>query len=199
MKTTLKTLFFGLISLLALSSCSNDELDQQKLNESISTAITEYLNKSDSATTKQISEPININIRDVSSSDDLAGHYITAIVFIALIIPFLAVVCIIFIIVRFMFKKVQSRNRIIEKAIENNAQLPEDFFKSHIEKSRLESALVWIAWGIGIALVLLVLNINNEENAQNTYILGLIPFLVGIAKLITYFVEDHNNNQDENA
>ncbi len=198
MKTTLKTILFALISIVIFSSCSDEELKQQQLNEAVTSALNERLNQSDSVSTKHFSEPININIREFSDGEKEAV-YITAIVFIALIIPFFAIVMSVFIIARFMFKKVQSRNRIIEKAIDNNAQLPEDFFNEPKKsKTRLQSALVWIAWGIGIALVLFVLQ-PEDAGPKTSYIIGSIPFLVGIAKLITYFVEDRNNSQEEDA
>lgn len=198
MKTTLKTILFALISLVIFSSCNDDELKQQRLNEAISSALNERLNQSDSVSTKHFSEPININITEMSSGEKDA-HWITAIIAISVMTPFISIVIIVLLIVRFNIKKAQSRNRIIEKALDNNAQLPEEFFnESKKSKTRLQSALVWIAWGIGIALVLFVLQ--PEDAGQKTsYIIGCIPFLVGIAKLITYFVEDRNNSQEEDA
>lgn len=198
MKTTLKTILFALISIVIFSSCNNEELKQQKLNEAVTSALNERFNQSDSVSTKHFSEPININIREYSGGEEDAP-WITTIVAIAVMTPFIAIIIVVLLIVRFMTKKVQSRNRIIEKAIENNAQLPEDFFNEPKKsKTRLQSALVWIAWGIGIALVLFVLQ-PEDAGPKTSYIIGSIPFLVGIAKLITYFVEDRNNNQEEDA
>lgn len=198
MKTTLKTILFALISIVIFSSCSDDELKQQQLNEAVTLALNERLNQSDSVSAKHFSEPININITEMSSGE-LEAHWITMIVAIGVMTPFIATVIIVLLIVRFYIKKVQSRNRIIEKALDNNAQLPEEFFnESKKSKTRLQSALVWIAWGIGIAIVLFVLQ-PEDAGPKTSYIIGCIPFLVGIAKLITYFVEDRNNSQEEDA
>ncbi len=198
MKTTLKTIVFALISIVIFSSCNDEELKQQKLNEAVTSALNERFNQSDSVSTKHFSEPININITEMSSGE-LQAHWITAIVAIGVMTPFITIVIIILLIVRFNIKKVQSRNRIIEKALDNNTQLPEEFFnESKKSKTRLQSALVWIAWGVGIAIVLFVLQ-PEDAGPKTSYIIGCIPFLVGIAKLITYFVEDRNNNQEEDA
>lgn len=99
----------------------------------------------------------------------------------------------IFFICYFIYRKRTIRYRIAEKAIEKNMTLPESFFHVEDKKSRLQSGLVWIGWGLGLICLFLVCD------SIKTAMIGLIPLFVGIAKLITYFVEDRNkNNNDKN-
>lgn len=96
----------------------------------------------------------------------------------------------IFFICYFIYRKRTIRYRIAEKAIEKNMTLPESFFAlpEDYKKSRLQSGLVWIGWGLGLICLFLVCD------SIKTAMIGLIPLFVGTAKLITYFVEDRNND-----
>ena len=99
---------------------------------------------------------------------------------------------IVFFIIRGITIRQREHNKLIEKAIECNYPLPDDFFKApKRHRSRLQSALVWIAWGVGIISFCLIMS------NDTVYAIGLIPLLVGIAKLITYFVEDRKKEDAE--
>lgn len=121
------------------------------------------------------------------------GVFIIAIVFIAIVTPFTSLVLIVFFAIRGITCRQRERNKLIEKAIDNNYPLPDDFFSSQKNsRTRLQSALVWLAWGVGIVVFFLIV-----DPTVTAYSIGLIPLLVGAAKLITYFVEDRkkDNNQ----
>ena len=121
------------------------------------------------------------------------GIFILAIVFIAIVTPFASIVLIIFFAIRGITSRQRERNKLIEKAIDNNYPLPDNFFISQKSpRTRLQSALVWIAWGVGVVAFFLIV-----DPTVTAYSLGLIPLLVGAAKLITYFIEDRkkDNNQ----
>ena len=120
------------------------------------------------------------------------GVFIIAIVFIAIVTPFTSLVLIVFFAIRGITCRQRERNKLIEKAIDNNYPLPDDFFSSQKNpRTRLQSALVWLAWGIGIISFCLIMS------NDTVYAIGLIPLLVGIAKLITYFVEDRKKEDAE--
>ena len=91
------------------------------------------------------------------------GVFIIAIVFIAIVTPFTSLVLIVFFAIRGITCRQRERNKLIEKAIDNNYPLPNDFFKAPKQhKSRLQSALVWLAWGIGIdRMALMALGLND--------------------------------------
>lgn len=121
------------------------------------------------------------------------GEAAVAIVIIFLIFgfPMVTLIVIIWIIAWFSTRKNRERNRVVAMSIERGIPLPPDYFRSTLAKSRLQSGLVWIMWGIGIAVFFLVL-----IGLKSAVALGLIPFLVGMAKLITYFVEDRPQKRD---
>jgi uncharacterized membrane protein HdeD (DUF308 family) len=100
----------------------------------------------------------------------------------------------IFFICYFIYRKRTIRYRIAEKAIEKNMTLPESFFAipEAEKKSRLQSGLVWIGWGLGLICLFAVCG------SIKTAMIGLIPLFVGVAKLITYFVEDRKKDNNEN-
>ncbi len=100
----------------------------------------------------------------------------------------LVIILSVFFICNFKFRQRSARYRVIEKALDHNVAIPESFFENETpaKKSRLQSALVWMAWGLGLMLFFFLVGDGEGEVA-----LGCIPLFVGIAKLITYFVEDH--------
>ena len=52
---------------------------------------------------------------------------------------------------------------------------------------------MWLAWGVGIIAFCLIVS-----GAKDTvFAIGFIPLLVGVAKLITYFVEDRKKDDAE--
>ncbi len=105
---------------------------------------------------------------------------------IAVLMPFITPIVIVFSIFYFGYKSKLSRNRLMETAIKNNQEIPKEFFmeKTPKPKSRLQSSIVAFGWGMGI----LFFFIANSDYKLAT--LSVIPFMIGVAKLITYFVED---------
>lgn len=100
----------------------------------------------------------------------------------------------IFFICYFIYRKRTIRYHIVEKAIEKNITLPESFYMTPEadKKSRLQSGLVWIGWGLGLICLFAVCG------SVKTAMIGLIPLFVGAAKLITYFVEDRKKDNNDN-
>lgn len=128
-------------------------------------------------------------------------QYYVGIVAIIVGCAMLILICVlpVFIICYFIYRKRIWRYRILEKAIENKVELPEKLLED-IEatqsekraKSPLESAFMWIACGVGVMLFNIFCN--------NYALAGLciIPLLVGIAKLATYFIERNNHSNKTN-
>lgn len=110
--------------------------------------------------------------------------------------PALTVLVVTFFILFFLYKKRTARYHTINKAIENGIELPESFYNETTlpaQKSRLQSSLTWIGFGLGLTCFVGIFDCFEHGIA-----LGIIPLLVGIAKLITYFVEDRKK-ADNNA
>lgn len=103
-------------------------------------------------------------------------------------IPSLVFILITIFVILYLYKKRTARYRIIDKALDKGIELPESFFNETTlpaQKSRLQSALIWIGCGFGIMCFFCCLC-----DVESGIAFGVIPFFVGIAKLITYFVED---------
>ncbi len=214
MKRIIKILAIALVASISLSSCHRKAITQEEIDE-FSHQINEKLEQLNNTKTSDSYVIIN----DSSATDSIVkikaendkqkaeitiiqaqkdrfeseGIFVVAIVFIAIVTPFASVVLIIFFAIRGITSRQRERNKLIEKAIDNNYTLPEDFFASQKNpRTRLQSALVWLAWGIGTMGFFYIV-----DPTETAYAIGLIPLLVGVAKLITYFVEDRKkeNNQ----
>jgi len=92
----------------------------------------------------------------------------------------------------YWFKAKRDRNRVIETAIQNNAKIDPIIFDEYKSpRTRLHGALVWMAWGLG--LFVFCFFIDCVELAG----IGAVPFFVGLAKLITYFLEDRKQSTEK--
>ena len=207
-----RLVYFVIIALIAsisLSSCQRKAITQEEideLNRQISEKLAMVKNNDDTTTsitidTASTDSTIKINtpkndkkteITIIQGHKDWGKFGVVLVVFSALIAPFVCAVLIVFFIIRGITSRQREHNKLIEKAIECNYPLPNDFFKAPKQhKSRLQSALVWLAWGIGIISFCLIMS------NDTVYAIGLIPLLVGIAKLITYFIEDRKKEDAE--
>ena len=202
-------LTIALIASISLSSCQRKAITQEEINElnrQISEKLAMVKNNDDTTTsitidTASTDSTIKINtpkndkkteITIIQGHKDWGKFGVVLVVFSALIAPFVCAVLIVFFIIRGITSRQREHNKLIEKAIECNYPLPNDFFKAPKQhKSRLQSALVWLAWGIGIISFCLIMS------NDTVYAIGLIPLLVGIAKLITYFIEDRKKEDAE--
>ena len=202
-------LTIALIASISLSSCQRKAITQEEideLNRQISEKLAMIENNDDTTTsitidTASTDSTIKINtpkndkkteITIIQGHNDGEKFGVVLVVFSALIAPFVCALLIVFFILRGITSRQREHNKLIEKAIECNYPLPNDFFNAPKQsKSRLQSALVWLAWGIGIISFCLIMS------NDTVYAIGLIPLLVGIAKLITYFVEDRKKEDAE--
>ena len=193
-----------IIANIFFSSCQRKAITQEEINEfsqkintelaelnknakdSITTAIAD--SSSDSVVIITPDESAKIANISIHQSNNDAGFWFVLIVFIAVVIPFASLVLIIFFALRAITSRQRERNKLIEIAIKSNYPLPDNFFfNPQTSRTRLQSALVWLACGIGsIAFFLVIFD-------DALYAIGIIPLLIGIAKLITYFVEDRKN------
>lgn len=106
--------------------------------------------------------------------------------------PFIATVAIVWLCLHHATLRRRSREQLIAMAIERGYALPDGFYDTTKTKSRLQSGLVWLMWGIGLIIVLTCLG------SPSLGTIGIIPLLVGVAKLITYYVEDRPSAKNDN-
>jgi hypothetical protein len=113
------------------------------------------------------------------------------------LMPFLTAILIVFFVIRNKRMKELRMIQLYEKALEAGKDLPDSFFRRPEEepKSHLLKGLIWIGSGLGISIGGLYL-----MGATSPWGFGLIPAFIGLAYLISYFVEKKgkaNAAQDE--
>lgn len=108
--------------------------------------------------------------------------------------PFVFVLLLVLMILRYVTSRNRERNRLIEMSIREHYQLPEEFYRSEREyymgPRRLSSGIIWL--GFGIAYLLFWLECDMPEMAS----LAAIPIFVGIARIVIYLIGKRNGTQD---
>ncbi len=134
-------------------------------------------------------------VRDMAGSDSSRLFSEEILVPLAgIITPFATLVAIVFIIAWFRRKNVLTKAHVMEAAIAKGVTVPESFFANYnLKRTRLQSSLVWIAFGLGITGFFLIIE------AYSVSMLGVIVLLVGVAKLITYLLEDRKTSKSEDT
>ena len=120
----------------------------------------------------------------------------------AIVSPFLIAFLIFFFYIYYRNKKVQSRYRVMEKAIESGRELPEGFFDEPESKrpskfSTLNQGLVCTAVGIG-SFIWCIGGAYELDEGFGALLVGLAAIftLIGIGKLILYRVESRKEVRD---
>jgi hypothetical protein len=110
------------------------------------------------------------------------------------LMPFLTVLLVVYFVMRYKRQNEQQRLRLYEKSIEAGKELPDSFFKKPDNEvhSNLLKGMIWTGVGIGTTYGAFILM--GEHNTPWGF--GLIPMFVGIAYLISYFVEQKNKKQE---
>lgn len=197
----------AILAVTAMSSCQRKAISQDEIeefNQQNNKSLIELNNNvnTDSTTTlilidsTQADTTIKINAQRESPQSEITISQFpnfnrenigaVFIIFTAISAPFICIVLIVFFIIRGNTLRQRDRNKLIGKAIDNKYPIPDNLFEApKAPQSRLHSALVWIACGIGFTIFFFVV-----APDKSAFAIGLIPSLVGIAKLITYFIED---------
>jgi predicted PurR-regulated permease PerM len=134
-------------------------------------------------------------IRSRANSDDGNPLGTVGIVIISCM-PFLATVLIVFFVMYYRRQKEQRFMALCEKAIEAGKDLPDNFFKKpQLEtSSHLLKGMIWGGVGIGVTVGALFL-----MGFNSPWAFGFIPVFVGIAYIISYFLENRTpENEPKN-
>jgi hypothetical protein len=124
---------------------------------------------------------------DAVFMDHLGG--LIAFIFIMFGLPWVAVIVALFILFRFAIVRNRTRNEVINKAIENNYQLPESFFNSNGSGQKGASRnpkRFYSAWTlIAIGVPFIVLAFIGSESFFG--LVGAICLLIGLGRMIGYY------------
>jgi hypothetical protein len=112
------------------------------------------------------------------------------------LMPFITAIFVVFLVMRYKRQNEQQRFRLFEKAIEAGKDLPDSFFRKPESEaaSNLLKGLIWTGVGIGIAI-----GAYDLMGEHSPWGFGLIPALIGIAYLVSYYIEQRaKKNAGEN-
>ena len=115
----------------------------------------------------------------------------------AIVSPFLIAFLIVFFYIYYRNKKVQSRYRVMEKAIESGRELPEGFFDEPESKRPSKFSTLNQAVGIG-SFIWCIGGAYELDEGFGALLVGLAAIftLIGIGKLILYRVESRKEVRD---
>lgn len=213
----MKHLILPLLSvvLLALSSSCNSRNDNRMLRDEIVSELSQIVNELNDSSFNDIviiaedsddpsfsvdkSQPVSdgkgnvlmtVQI-DVDDNEDTVDEYWVAIICGGLAIAgaFLTPILIGYFICYFIFRSKRDRNNLIREAIASGYQLPKEFFITQIPRERLQSAVKYIAWGIGLFLFFMILGVDAIAY------LCFIPLIIGLGKLVAYFLYEHKSRK----
>lgn len=112
---------------------------------------------------------------------------------VSVITVFGSAVLITLVVMIFCYLNDRNKYKVMETAIKNGKDLPEDFFKRKETPliNRLQSGLVWIAVGIGFSVFAVL------EKEDTLLGLSAIPLLIGVAYVVTYLILKKDKKQDQ--
>ena len=124
----------------------------------------------------------------------------------ALTVPFIFVIIIVWMEHKEKSKRNQLQADLYLKALEKGQTVPPDLFADPKKQHNpLNNGIICIAVGIGLSLFFIALSafiFQMDGNASSVFLamssVGIIPFLIGVAFLIIYYIEKKNSTT-ENA
>lgn len=188
MKTLQRNIIIAIaaIALCCTIACGRTNSADEISKEAIEQIKTEIVNELGKVSTDSLSEKvIYVQPTVVSSGGGSPFKAKLLIPLFGIVIPFAAFVGVVWVVMHFRRERQRDKYKIIELSIQKGQQLPDSFYLGErLRKSRLQSGIIWL--GCGLALFIWGLGDSDELTAA----LGIIPFFVGVARIVTYFVED---------
>ncbi len=125
----------------------------------------------------------------------------------ALTVPFIFVIIIVWLENEEKRKRYQLKADLYAKALDKGDPIPTDLFsepKKRRNRNPLRSGIICISVGIGISLTFWLMSfisgqIPNRENMivfRLLSVIGIIPFLIGIAFIIIHYIEKKKDAND---
>lgn len=210
----------GTSSCIHEKSANQDRIDVDKLKTEITKAVGQSVNESvqvsESVTSDNPDNNITI-VRDSTSSpaqspvinvyvdipsEDASGvvdddNFLAALAIIMVFaVPCVTFLLIVVAILVFVYKRNRNRNAVVQQAIESGYPLPETFYNNNrysSDKRRNPQLLQTGIKNIGIG-VLLCISFSVFFGIPFVGVMCLIPAVIGIGQLVTYYSSDNNNS-----
>lgn len=211
----------GVSSCAREKSVGDNRIDVEKLKTELTKAVGQSINEStqvsgineknvgnndnvtivkDSASTATLSPVINVYV-DIPSENDTdifeSSQFIPALAIIMVFaVPCVTFLLIIIAILVFVYKRNRNRNAVIQQAIKSGYQLPDAFYNSCSlpDKRRNPQLLRAGIRDIGIGALLCIL-FSIFFSLPFVGVLCLIPVVIGIGKLATYYSSEKDDNK----
>lgn len=107
--------------------------------------------------------------------------------------PSAVVIVMLWMILRYLKRRNAERNRLIELSIREHTPLPPQFYNNPNPRTRLYSGMTWIAWGLGLLVTFCY------TGPVGFGLLMLVPVLIGVARIVSYFLLDHKKPAGHNG
>lgn len=178
MKPILNIALIALLSLMPLTSTATNSTTDSVATISVTHTTDELSNKDKNTgvlTRTDTLSPMNHNL-------SIPKNNIAPIL--ALTIPFLTAIAIVWIVLYYRRERERDKYRILEKAIEHNRQLPAVLYHS-VQKNiiqKIQSGICWI--GVGITFIIFFICID-----EAVWSIGIIPIFIGIAQIAMFIVQ----------
>ncbi|GEM_PF-2132838 len=206
-KFLFKVILLALITTIGISACSSSsskkeleisDFDRERIADVVRAEIAATPSIDSLANTPLIVAP-SIEVNDRSS--------MTALRIVALTVPFGFVIVIVWMLLNFKNQNLIAKYKVIELSINNREKLPEVFYtgakatRDALNRRRLFNGMIWMAFGI--TGMVFFLSINNSDTNPG-FAISLLPTLIGVAKIICYYIDNKAQNKsnadtDENA
>jgi hypothetical protein len=201
-KSVIKLFILAIIAAASLWSCSGKDNSEIRISDSDRQLIADAI-RSEIASAPSIDSIANTPLVVSPSISMYNDSYSTqdTLRLVAVVTPFLFVIVVVWLVLYFKNKNLQAKYHVVELSVNRAQPLPEVFYTGAkgttdaLNRKRLFYGLVWIAFGVtGLIFFAAV-------NAEPGAALSVLPLLVGVAKVICYFVEQRTsrNNGCENT
>lgn len=179
----------------AKSPASSVDAAKNKVRERIEREVVIDNSDNDNETAIAVAEAVQeaLNDSDSGFGDGGRGAAVAVMAVIGIFyFPLIMLALMIVIVMFFVKRNRDKRARLIELSIKERVPLPREFYmRGRVPEARLNSGLIWMAWGLG----LMIFFISLEAEAPSA--LMSVPVLIGASKLITYFLIERRRRDQE--
>ena len=110
----------------------------------------------------------------------------------------------------FQHKRLRVRADLYSKALEKGQTIPPDWFSEPLKQPKkkrnpLNTGIICMAVGVGVSLFFGIIHMDsppvrsldiNSQLVSGGMAMGIIPFIIGVAYVIIYFIEKKKNTEE---